>query len=71
MFFEYIALKNNFVFFFSMIQACSTAEDVTKLSQTGQQMFERIERSPKPIVAAINGSCLGGGLEVGTVTFKP
>ncbi|XP_027855695.1 hydroxyacyl-CoA dehydrogenase trifunctional multienzyme complex subunit alpha b isoform X2 [Xiphophorus couchianus] len=47
----------------NMIQACSTAEDVTKLSQTGQQMFERIERSPKPIVAAINGSCLGGGLE--------
>lgn len=54
-----------------MIQACSNAEEVTKLSQTGQQMFERIERSPKPIVAAINGSCLGGGLEVGNVTFKP
>ncbi|XP_043998525.1 hydroxyacyl-CoA dehydrogenase trifunctional multienzyme complex subunit alpha b [Gambusia affinis] len=47
----------------NMIQACSNAEEVTKLSQTGQQMFERIERSPKPIVAAINGSCLGGGLE--------
>uniref|UniRef100_A0A6Q2Y359 Trifunctional enzyme subunit alpha, mitochondrial n=1 Tax=Esox lucius TaxID=8010 RepID=A0A6Q2Y359_ESOLU len=47
----------------NMIQACKTAEEVTKLSQEGQKMFERIENSPKPIVAAINGSCLGGGLE--------
>uniref|UniRef100_A0A665X911 Trifunctional enzyme subunit alpha, mitochondrial n=1 Tax=Echeneis naucrates TaxID=173247 RepID=A0A665X911_ECHNA len=38
-------------------------EEVTKLSQEGQKMFELIEKSPKPIVAAINGSCLGGGLE--------
>ncbi len=49
---------------FSMIQACKTAEEVTGLSQEGQRMFEMIEKSPKPIVAAINGSCLGGGLEV-------
>uniref|UniRef100_A0A8C7L1M0 enoyl-CoA hydratase n=1 Tax=Oncorhynchus kisutch TaxID=8019 RepID=A0A8C7L1M0_ONCKI len=49
----------------NMIQACNTSEEVTKLSQEGQKMFERIEKSPKPIVAAINGSCLGGGLEVG------
>uniref|UniRef100_A0A3B3WGF4 Trifunctional enzyme subunit alpha, mitochondrial n=1 Tax=Poecilia mexicana TaxID=48701 RepID=A0A3B3WGF4_9TELE len=48
----------------NMIQACNTAEEVTRLSQAGQQMFERIERSSKPIVAAINGSCLGGGLEL-------
>ena len=47
-----------------MIQACKSAEEVTKLSQEGQKMFELIEKSPKPIVAAINGSCLGGGLEV-------
>lgn len=50
-----------------MIQACNTAEEVTKLSQEGQKMFERIEKSPKPIVAAINGPCLGGGLEVNKV----
>lgn len=50
-----------------MIQGCSSAEEVTTLSQEGQKMFERIEKSPKPIVAAINGSCLGGGLEVNEV----
>uniref|UniRef100_A0A8C8IZL3 Trifunctional enzyme subunit alpha, mitochondrial n=1 Tax=Oncorhynchus tshawytscha TaxID=74940 RepID=A0A8C8IZL3_ONCTS len=47
----------------NMIQACNTSEEVTKLSQEGQKMFARIENSPKPIVAAINGPCLGGGLE--------
>uniref|UniRef100_A0A672ILQ1 enoyl-CoA hydratase n=1 Tax=Salarias fasciatus TaxID=181472 RepID=A0A672ILQ1_SALFA len=49
----------------NMIQACKSAEEVTALSEGGQKMFELIEKSPKPIVAAINGSCLGGGLEVG------
>ncbi|XP_051909523.1 hydroxyacyl-CoA dehydrogenase trifunctional multienzyme complex subunit alpha a isoform X2 [Hippocampus zosterae] len=47
----------------NMIQACKSREEVTRLSREGQKMFERIEKSPIPIVAAINGSCLGGGLE--------
>ncbi|XP_041809490.1 hydroxyacyl-CoA dehydrogenase trifunctional multienzyme complex subunit alpha b [Chelmon rostratus] len=47
----------------NMIEACKTAEEVTNLSQEGQKMFDLIEKSPKPVVAAINGSCLGGGLE--------
>lgn len=46
-----------------MIQGCGTAEEVTKLSQEGQRMFALVEKSTKPIVAAINGSCLGAGLE--------
>lgn len=54
----------SFSFANSMIKACETAEEVTNLSREGQKMFEKIENSPKPIVAAINGSCLGGGLEV-------
>ncbi|XP_041927907.1 hydroxyacyl-CoA dehydrogenase trifunctional multienzyme complex subunit alpha b [Alosa sapidissima] len=48
----------------NMIQACKSAEEVTGLSQEGQKMFEKVEKSPIPIVAAINGSCLGGGLEL-------
>ncbi|NXS54332.1 ECHA enzyme, partial [Brachypteracias leptosomus] len=47
-----------------MIEACRTSQEVTQLSQEGQKMLEKIEQSPKPIVAAISGSCLGGGLEV-------
>ena len=30
----------------------------------GQALFERIARLPMPTVAAINGDCLGGGLEL-------
>ncbi|NWI12963.1 ECHA enzyme, partial [Crypturellus soui] len=48
----------------NMIGACKTAQEVTQLSQDGQKLLDKLERSPKPIVAAINGTCLGGGLEV-------
>jgi enoyl-CoA hydratase/carnithine racemase len=30
----------------------------------GQELFNRIEGSPKPVIAAINAICLGGGLEL-------
>lgn len=30
---------------------------------TGHEIFRKIETSRKPFVAAIQGSCLGGGLE--------
>lgn len=48
----------------TMIQQCETAEDGYKLSVEGQQIFNSIEKSSKPFVAAIQGSCLGGGLEL-------
>jgi enoyl-CoA hydratase/long-chain 3-hydroxyacyl-CoA dehydrogenase len=47
-----------------MLEKCRTAEEVTKLSREGQEMLFAIEGSKKPIVAAIQGACLGGGLEV-------
>ncbi|KAL7741885.1 hypothetical protein ACLKA6_012102 [Drosophila palustris] len=48
----------------SMLEDCKTAEDATLISHGAQIMFERMERSRKPIVAAISGVCLGGGLEL-------
>lgn len=47
-----------------MLQACKTAEEVTNLSRNGQEMLFEIEKNKKPIIAAIKGSCMGGGLEV-------
>ncbi|KAB0399828.1 hypothetical protein E2I00_013760, partial [Balaenoptera physalus] len=48
----------------NMLTACTTPQEVTQISQEAQKMFEKVEKSTKPIVAAINGSCLGGGLEL-------
>ncbi|XP_003487165.1 trifunctional enzyme subunit alpha, mitochondrial isoform X1 [Bombus impatiens] len=48
----------------TMIQRFKTSEDGYKISSDGQKVLETIEKSQKPVVAAIQGSCLGGGLEV-------
>jgi len=47
-----------------MLENCETQEEMTTLSQKGQEIFQRVESCQKPVVAAIMGSCLGGGLEV-------
>ena len=39
------------------------AEDAERLSRDGQALVENFEKSRVPFVAAINGACLGGGLE--------
>jgi enoyl-CoA hydratase/long-chain 3-hydroxyacyl-CoA dehydrogenase len=47
-----------------MLASLKTVQEVTAVSRTGQNILGSIEKSKKPIVAAIMGSCLGGGLEV-------
>lgn len=39
-------------------------EQVEAFLATGQKLFDRIAHLPFPTVAAINGDCLGGGLEL-------
>lgn len=48
----------------SMISDCKTVQETEYLAQQGQVIFDKIETSQKPIVAAIMGDCLGGGLEL-------
>jgi 3-hydroxyacyl-CoA dehydrogenase/enoyl-CoA hydratase/3-hydroxybutyryl-CoA epimerase len=45
---------------FVQLDSASAAE---RLSTEGQAMLDRVAAFPKPIVAGIHGSCLGGGLE--------
>ncbi|SHI08850.1 fatty acid oxidation complex subunit alpha FadJ [Ferrimonas marina] len=47
-----------------MLDACETAEDVEALSRSGHQTLAALSDLSVPVVAAIHGPCLGGGLEV-------
>jgi 3-hydroxyacyl-CoA dehydrogenase/enoyl-CoA hydratase/3-hydroxybutyryl-CoA epimerase len=47
-----------------MIQAVRSAAEGEALSRRAQAEFDALERFPKPVVAAIQGACLGGGLEL-------
>ena len=48
----------------SMLQDLTTEESVVELAQKGHHIFEKMESLQMPIIAAINGACLGGGLEL-------
>ncbi len=48
----------------SMIDQCQTAAEATALSRQGQMIFDQLEQLNIPVVAAIHGPCLGGGLEL-------
>ena len=48
----------------SMLQSIRSAAEATQLSREMQSMLDRLAASRKPVVAAIHGACLGGGLEL-------
>ncbi len=39
-------------------------DDAKQLAKRGQDIFTKIENSPKPIIACVNGFALGGGCEL-------
>jgi enoyl-CoA hydratase len=47
------------------LKALQGKDHAYQVSRAGQDLFNKIERSTKPIIAAINGrACLGGGTEL-------
>ena len=48
----------------NMIGRCASAQEAETLARQGQQIMAEINALPVPVVAAIHGACLGGGLEL-------
>lgn len=48
----------------NMIAGCTTAQQAETLATQGQKMMAEIAALGVPVVAAIHGACLGGGLEL-------
>ena len=57
--------KDNFVAGANIdfLQTIKSQEEVVAISRAAHAQFDRLEAFPKPVVAAIHGACLGGGLE--------
>ncbi len=47
-----------------MLDACQSEQEAQALAAKGQEMFQQLADLPFPVVAAIHGPCLGGGLEL-------
>ncbi|WP_336219454.1 fatty acid oxidation complex subunit alpha FadJ [Citrobacter amalonaticus] len=48
----------------NMIGHCKNAPEAQELARQGQQLMAEINGLPIPVIAAIHGACLGGGLEL-------
>lgn len=48
----------------SMLDGCTTAQQAEDIGRMGQLVFNQLEALSIPLVAAIHGPCLGGGLEL-------
>ncbi len=46
------------------LASITTVPEGTACAREGQRLMHRIERSETPVMAAINGACVGGGLEL-------
>jgi 3-hydroxyacyl-CoA dehydrogenase/enoyl-CoA hydratase/3-hydroxybutyryl-CoA epimerase len=47
-----------------LMRAAKSAAEAEALSRAGQRQFDALEQFSKPVVAAVHGACLGGGLEL-------
>ncbi len=47
-----------------------TLDQIVKFTKYGQEVFDKIDRSSKPVIAILNGLTLGGGLELALCADK-
>lgn len=47
-----------------LLDSCQSASDFEEVAHGGQKMMDRLAALDKPVVAAIDGFCLGGGAEL-------
>lgn len=48
----------------TMLDACTTADEAEALAKSGHEIFAALKALKAPVIAAIHGPCLGGGLEL-------